>query len=110
MAFEFSAAEALFYAASFVASGIACFARILRDNEPIIARVVFGRCLSSGFLSFGIVAVWVGRDTDSGSFGGFYWLAIAALIGYLSKDIQDQILTRASSWLLKKFGPDDAGK
>ena len=110
MDFQFSPIEAMFYAASFVASGLASFARILRDNEPLVPRVVFGRCLSSGFLSFGIVAIWVGRSADTSSFGSFGWLAVAALIGYLSKDIQDQILTRASHWLLKKFGPDDVGK
>ena len=100
----------MFYAVSFITSGIASLARILRDNEPLIGRVVLGRCLSSGVLSFGIIAVWVGRSADTSSFGTFGWLAIAALIGYLSKDIQDQILTRASHWLLKKFGPDDVGK
>lgn len=104
---EFSAAEALFYAASFVTSGAASFARILRDNESLVGRVIFGRCISAGFTSFGVVAIWIGRNPDSGSLGGFYWLAIAALIGYTNKDLHDQILTRVTEWLLSKFGPDD---
>lgn len=107
---EFSATEALFYAASFIASGAASFARILRDNEPVIARVVFGRCLSAGFTSFGVVAIWVGRDPSAGALGGFYWLAIAALIGYTSKDLHDKVLARVSDWILSKFGPEEKNK
>ena len=104
---DFPEAEITFYAAAFVASSIACLARIFRDNERIDVRTVFGRCASSGVLSFGAIGIWVGSNPDANS-GGFYWLAIAALIGYCSRDIQDQILTRLVNWLLKKFGgPDD---
>ena len=100
----------MFYAVSFLASGIASLARIMRDGEPIGGRVIFGRCLSSGILSFGVVAIWIGRSADHSSASGFYWLAIASLIAYMSKDVQDHILHRISHWVCKKFGPDDVGK
>ena len=100
----------MFYAVSFLASGVASLARILRDGEPIGGRVIFGRCLSSGILSFGAVAIWIGRSPDHSGVSGYYWLAIAALIAYTSKDVQDQVLHRLSSWVLKKFGPEDVGK
>ena len=107
---DFPKTEIVFYATAFVAACIACLARIFRDNERIDTRVLFGRCASSGVLSFGIVAIWIGSNPDPNA-GGFYWLAIAALIGYCSRDIQDQLLSRTISWLLKKFGgPDDVGK
>lgn len=104
---DFPKTEIVFYSAAFVASSIACLARIFRDNEHLDVRVVCGRCASSGVLSFGIVAIWIGSHPNP-STGGFYWMAIAALIGYCSRDIQDQILSKTISWLLKKFGgPDD---
>ena len=107
---DFPKKEIVFYATAFVAACIACLARIFRDNERIDVRTVCGRCASSGVLSFGIVAIWIGSNPDPNA-GGFYWLAIAALIGYCSRDIQDQLLSRTISWLLKKFGgPDDVGK
>jgi len=108
---EFTKTEIVFYVAMFIASGFACLARIWRDNEHADVRTVFGRCLSSGFLSFGAVAIWIGRNPDPAIGSGAYWLAIATLVGYCSRDIQDQILTRGISWMLEKFsGPDNAAK
>ena len=104
---DFPEAEIRFYAAAFIAACIACLARIFRDNERVDIRTILGRCASSGVLSFGAIGIWLGNRPDADS-RGFYWLAIAALIGYCSRDIQDQILTRLIGWLLKKFGgPDD---
>ena len=104
---DFPQDEIRFYAIAVVVSGVACFARILRDNEPIERRNIVGRCMSSSVLGCGAVAIWLGNHpTDTGN-GGFYWLAVCALIGYCSRDIQDQILSRLVGWLLKRFGGDD---
>jgi hypothetical protein len=108
---EFTKTEIIFYVAMFVASGFACLARIWRDNERADIRTVFGRCLSSGFLSFGVVAIWIGSNPDSSAGSGAYWMAIATLVGYCSRDIQDQILTRGINWIINKFGgPGDVEK
>jgi len=106
---DFPKTEIVFYSAAFVASAIACLARIFRDNERIDGYTILGRCVASGVLSFGGVALWVGSNPDTDS-GGFYWLAVAALIGYCSRDIQDQIFTRIIAWAIGKFGGDNNGK
>lgn len=110
MEMEFSKSEIVFYGIAFVVSGTCSLARIWRDNEPIRSRVVVGRCISSGFFGAGGVALWIGRYPDSAGSGAFYFLAIAALIGYMSKDVQDQILTRLARWITNKIGPEDGPK
>ena len=108
---EFSDAEITFYAIAFIVAGLSSLARIWRDNEPIRGRVIIGRVLSSGFFGAGGIALLIGRYPDSGGDSGpFYHLAIAAFIGYLSRDFQDQILNRLAKWITKRLGPDDDDK
>lgn len=107
---EFSETEILFYSVAFVAGGLSCLARIWRDNESLGHRVVIGRCISSGFFGAGSVAVFVDWYPDSAGSSSFYFLAIAAFVGYMSRDFQDQVLTKAAKWIAKKLGPDDDEK
>jgi hypothetical protein len=108
---EFSDTEITFYAIAFIVAGLSSLARIWRDNEPIRGRVVIGRVLSSGFFGAGAIALLIGRYPDSGGGSGpFYHLAIAAFVGYLSRDFQDQILNRLAKWITKRLGPDDDDK
>jgi hypothetical protein len=103
---EFSQAEIIFYAVASIASGAACFARVLRDHEPVEFSTLVGRCMSSAVLGFGVVALWLGNSPVADGTNGFFWLAIASLIGYCSRDIQDQIIQRLVDWILKKFDSD----
>lgn len=104
---DFPQTEIVFYAVAFITAAIACLARIWRDNERIELYVIFGRCMSSAILGCGTVSIWLGDSAGSDGNGGFYWLAVAALVGYCSRDIQDQVLTRVINWLIGKFGPKD---
>ena len=65
-----------------------------------------GRCLSSGLVSFGAIGIWIGHDTDAVT-GPFYYLAIAALIGFSSQDLQEKVFNRAIGAVLDKFGLTD---
>lgn len=108
----FETQEIIFYGVCFVVSTFAGLARLWRDNDRVGWRNGLGRCLSSGFFSFGIVGIWAGRDPGSLVASGFFYLAIAAILGWMGKDLQDQILTRLVKFGLKKTGldDDDSGK
>ena len=115
----FNPAEAFFYACVFVAAGAITVFRSWRDQEPVGGRTLVGRSLSSGTVVFGVVGVLLHRSADSSSgmpdSGGFYWLAIAALIAYYWKEIEEKALKRiidkVVSLVLGLFGiKDDAGK
>jgi len=103
----FSAKEIQFYAVCFIAAGIACLARVWRDNEHIDVRTCIGRCVSSGVLGFGTIGLWIGRSADSISGSSFYYLAAATLVGYVGKDLQDQLLNRIIRYGLQKTGLDE---
>lgn len=103
---EFSETEIIFYAVAFVVSGSSCLARIWRDNESIGARATFGRCFSSGFFGCGAVAVLTHWHSSSAGASAFYLLAVAAFVGYLSRDFQDQVLTKVAKWITKKLDLD----
>ena len=113
----FSTIEIQFYGACFVLATASCLFRIWSDGEAIPSRVIIGRCFSSGILGFGVVGLWLGRDSNSVGNGSFYFLAIAAIVGLLRREIQDQLLGNVFQMLAKKFGlggeikgPDDVGK
>ena len=108
----FSATEIQFYSICFIVSSFACLSRLWRDNEHLDLRTSVGRCLSSGVLGFGAIGIWIGRDPSSLNGGSVYYLAIATLVGYLGKDLQDQLLNRIVRYGLKKTGLEgieDAG-
>ena len=119
---EFDPAEAIFYAVVFVAAGAITLFRVWRDNERLRGRALIGRSLSAGSVTFGIVALLIGRSADPSSDGpsdgGFYWLAIAALIAYYWKEIEekalkkiiDKVVTFALGVFGIKDGKDDVGK
>jgi hypothetical protein len=104
----FSAAEIQFYSMCFLVSSFACLSRLWRDNERLDLRTSVGRCLSSGVLGFGTIGIWIGRDPSSLNGGSVYYLAIAALVGYVGKDLQDQLLNRLVRYGMKKTGLEDS--
>jgi len=106
----FETQEAIFYAAMFLAGTVGGIVRYWRDGNRRSRRRVVGGCLSGGVLAFGAVGFWVGDDPGSIA-GPFYYLAIAALIGFLSEELQTQLLDKASrkiADILKLGNEDDA--
>lgn len=108
---DFTQIELKFYGAIFVVASIACLFRIFRDNEFAHSRAIFGRCVSSGVFAFGGIAIWVGSHPPPADGSGFYFLAVAAFIGILDKEIQSKLIEWIVSWFFKKIGgPGDVGK
>jgi hypothetical protein len=92
--------EIFFYFGVWVVSFAASMCRGLRDNlSDNIWQYVSGGA-TSGFTSFGIIAVWSHYSDSSGSYA--FWIGAAALLGIIGKE-QDTILR----WILRKVFPID---
>lgn len=78
-----------YYVAAWAISFLAAFFRAIRDGDYRSYCHGLSLGATSGFFSFGVVAVL--RDYSPGDGGGhWYYLGIAALIGLLAKE-QDKI-------------------
>jgi hypothetical protein len=107
--FTFNVIETTFYTVMFVASSAAGFVRVLRDDGDIVLRSAIAKSLGSGCVGFGVVAIGISHFSSI-TVGSFYWLAVAAFIGYLGQDLQDKILNRIAEWAFKKVGMQDGAK
>lgn len=108
---DFTQTELRFYGAIFVVASIACLFRAFRDNEFANSHAILGRCLSSGVFAFGGIAIWVGSHPPAADGSGFYFLAIAAFIGLLDKELQTKLIEWIVGWFFKRIGsPPDDGK
>ena len=105
---EFKPEEAVFFGAVAATGIVGGFIRLWRDGRSYGIAGNLGRCLSSGVIAFGAIGYWIGDDTSDAS-GPYYYLAIAALIGYLSSDVQEKILNNVLNSWLKRAGLDDSG-
>ena len=109
MDFSFNAIETTFYIIAFCAATAAGFVRVLRDDGAIVLRSAVAKSLGAGCVGFGTVAVGVSHFSAITA-GTFYWLAVAAFVGYLGQDFQDKVLHRIAEWALKKVGIGDGEK
>jgi hypothetical protein len=108
---DFTQTEIRFYGAVFLVASIACLFRVFRDNEFASSSAILGRCLSSGVFAFGGIAIWVGSHPPAPDGSGFYFLAVAAFVGLLDKELQTKLIEWIVGWFFKRIGgPGDVGK
>lgn len=100
---RFQIEEVIFYAVVLCGGSCGGLIRLWRDGEHLDLRRACGRCFSSGLLGFGVVGLWIGRTAGDVS-GPFYFVAVAALIGYMSSELQDKILSKLISSALRRAG------
>jgi len=101
-----------FYGWVFLVASGSCLIRTFRDNEFARTRAILGRCLSSGIFAFGGIAIWLGRYPLAADSSGVPFLAVAAFIGLLDKELQTKAVEWVVSWLFSKMGanPPDGNK
>ncbi|XZE18797.1 hypothetical protein SH449x_004102 [Pirellulaceae bacterium SH449] len=93
--------EVLFYLLIWIVSCAASVCRGLRDDLNNNIWVYLSGGATSGFCSFGIIAVW-STYSNVGPGNHAFWIGASALLGILGKE-QDAILR----WLLGKVFPID---
>lgn len=103
---DFNKTEALYYAVVLLFGCLGGLGRVCRD--PVYAGFVRAASgvASSGIISFGVVALWIGRSPDS-IVGPFYYLAVATFVGYFTLEITEYSKTVIKSiirGIFKKFG------
>ena len=109
---EITTESIVFYGACWAVAFFACLSRS-RSNLPNFHfwDIVAG-CGMAGFLSFGVIGFLVdgGRNTSGTlSHGSWYYLALAALLGLISKDpdkIAWMILSKALGAIRDALPPD----
>ncbi|QDV26350.1 hypothetical protein [Aureliella helgolandensis] len=107
---EFDKTEAIFYGIIGAAGSIGGLIRLWRDNERLDIRGSLGRILSSGILAFGAIGCWIGRAPSDTITGPVFYVAVATLIGYMGKELQDKILAKLVTYALKRAGLIDEAK
>ena len=94
--------EAAYYAAVFTIGFLASLFRIVRDGDYINGRRALAFALTSGSVSFGVIAIL--RDyLSDGVFGHLAGLGLSALLGLASK-YQDSIAKSVVGFVLAKVG------
>lgn len=94
----FTSAEIIYYAAVLLFGCLGGLARLLREQVyPGFARSL-SSVLSSGIVSFGGVALWIGRSPDS-VVGPVYYLAVAVFVGYFTLEVTEFAKTVIKSLL-----------
>lgn len=106
---DFQKVEIVFYSAVSLLGIVGGVIRLCRDNVNYGVVGNLGRCLSSGLVSFGVVGIWIGPNTGS-LISPFYYLAVSALVGYVSPDIQERVINRLIEEILKRVGLADQTK
>jgi len=94
--------EVIFFAVIYAITVTATIARGLRDRDYLNIGHAFNSSLSSGFFSFGIIAVWLNSTANNLNYNSWYWLGVAALLGLMGKE-QDKILRLVVGGILKGF-------
>jgi hypothetical protein len=100
---DFQKVEIVFYSAVSLLGIVGGVVRLCRDNVNYGVVGNLGRCLSSGLVAFGVVGIWIGPNTSS-LVSPFYYLAVSALVGYVSPDIQERVINRLIEEILKRVG------
>jgi len=85
---EFERTEIVYYAAVLLFGCLGGLARLLRDQTYPGFHRSLGSILSSGIVSFGGVALWIGRSPDS-IVGPIYYLAVAVFVGYFTLEVTE---------------------
>ncbi len=105
----FTQTEIVFYIVVSVFGILGGVIRHWRDGGSDNRVRSLGRCLSSWVVAFGVVGLWIGDDPSS-VISPFYYLAVAALVGYMSPDVQEKIINRLFEEILKRVGLADQTK
>ena len=105
----FTSTEVIFYIVVSVFGVLGGVIRHWRDGGSDNRVRSLGRCLSSWVVAFGTVGLWIGNAPDS-VISPFYYLAVSALVGYVSPDIQERVINRLIEEILKRVGLADQTK
>ena len=107
---EITTEEITFYCLVWIVAFAASLLRAIRDNESRTAWHGIALGCTAGFVSFGVVSIWLNSDT-AGDALPWYWLGVSALIGLLGKE-QDNIMRLVIQSVLKgvKQAIDDQTK
>lgn len=93
---EFVKTEIIFYATITLFGLLGGISRHLRDRLVCGWAGIFGRCLSSGLVTFGVVGVWIG-DNPNIIVSPIYYLALSVLVGYATYESPGDLISRLLS-------------
>lgn len=85
---EFEKQEIVYYACIAIVGCLGGLFRQWRDGKRYSWRRAVGSIFSSGLFAFGSVGLWIGHNAGGGS-GPFYFVAVAAFVGFYAIDVQE---------------------
>lgn len=91
--------EIVFYGLVWVVAFAASLFRAIRDGESGSAGHGCALGVTAGFVSFGVVSIWVNSNSSSVNLP-WYWIGVSALIGLLGKE-QDRLMRIVIQSVLK---------
>jgi hypothetical protein len=110
---EITTESIVFYGSCWAVAFFACLSRSRRDVSNFDFWNIIASCGMAGFLAFGVIGFLVDGNRDPGGVVGhgyWYYLALAALLGLVSKDpdkIAWMILSKALGAIRAALPPED---